>query len=45
MRAFLEAIRTGVPAAPTLDDGLAVQAVLEAALRSGASGTWESVPV
>ncbi len=45
MGAFLEAIRGGVPAAPTLDDGLAVQTVLDAALRAATSGCWESVPV
>ncbi len=44
MRAFLEAIRTGTPAPPTLEDGLAVQAVLDAAERSSISRCWESVP-
>jgi predicted dehydrogenase len=44
MRAFLEAIRSGVPAPPTLEDGLAVQAVLDAALRSATSRCWEPVP-
>jgi predicted dehydrogenase len=44
MRAFLEAIRSGVPAPPTLEDGLAVQAVLDAAQRSATSRCWEHVP-
>jgi predicted dehydrogenase len=43
MRSFLEAIRSGTPAPPTLDDGLAVQAVLDAAERSAISRCWESV--
>jgi predicted dehydrogenase len=43
MRAFLDAIRTGTPAAPSLEDGLAVQAVLDAAVRASASGCWERV--
>ena len=44
MRAFLEAIRSGMPVPPTLEDGLAVQAVLDAALRSANSRCWEHVP-
>lgn len=44
MRAFLAAIRSGVPAPPTLEDGLAVQAVLEAARRSATTRCWERVP-
>jgi predicted dehydrogenase len=44
MRAFLAAICSGMPAPPTLEDGLAVQAVLDAALRSATSRCWEQVP-
>lgn len=45
MRGFLAAIAAGRPASPTLEDGLAVQAVLEAAARSATSRRWEDVPV
>ncbi len=37
---FLKAIRDGLPASPTLADGLHVQEVMEAAERSAAAGRW-----
>jgi len=40
---FLRAIATNTPAAPTLADGLKVQAVMEAAMRSAAEGRWVTV--
>jgi predicted dehydrogenase len=40
---FVEAIRSGADRAPTLRDGLLTQAVIDAAVRSAASGTWEKV--
>ncbi|MEI8192023.1 MAG: Gfo/Idh/MocA family oxidoreductase, partial [candidate division NC10 bacterium] len=40
VRAFLKWIRSGVPAAPTLDHGYRVQCLLDAARRSDASGRW-----
>jgi predicted dehydrogenase len=40
---FLKAVAEGTPAAPTLADGLKVQAIMEATLRSSAEGRWVSV--
>jgi predicted dehydrogenase len=40
---FLKAIDEGRPAEPSLADGLHVQAVMEAAIRSSAEGGWVSV--
>jgi predicted dehydrogenase len=40
---FLKAVAEDTPAAPTLADGLQVQAIMEAALRSSAEGRWVSV--
>ncbi len=40
---FIRAIAQGRPAAPTLADGLHVQAVMEAAERSSARGGWVSI--
>ncbi len=41
---FLDAIRTGAPASPSLADGLRAQLVLEAATQSAAHGAWVDVP-
>ncbi|MDI2125617.1 Gfo/Idh/MocA family protein [Yinghuangia seranimata] len=43
-RDLLTAIGQGTGAAPDFTDGLGVQLVLDAALRSAASGTWQHVP-
>ncbi len=43
VRHFLEAIRTGNPASPSLADGLRAQAVLDAILASLARGGWVDV--
>jgi predicted dehydrogenase len=43
MRAFVGAVRGGTTSSPTLEDGLAVQAVLDAAQRAAASRRWERV--
>lgn len=40
---FLKAVANDTSAAPTLADGLKVQAVMEAALRSSAEGRWVEV--
>jgi predicted dehydrogenase len=40
---FVAAIRTGQDRAPTIRDGLLAQEVIEAAVRSTASGHWERV--
>jgi predicted dehydrogenase len=40
---FLTAIETGKPVWPTFRDGLAVWQVVDAALRSGATGAWVDV--
>ncbi|MEJ6403350.1 Gfo/Idh/MocA family protein [Yoonia sp. 2307UL14-13] len=40
---FLTAIETGQPVWPTFADGLAVARVVDAALRSSQSGTWQDV--
>jgi predicted dehydrogenase len=40
---FVEAIRSGQDLAPTLRDGLRAQLVIDAAVRSGATGKWEEV--
>jgi predicted dehydrogenase len=40
---FVRAVHDGTPFAPDFDDGVAVQAVLEAAERSVASGRWATV--
>lgn len=40
---FLEAIRTGIDVAPTVEDGLRTQAVLDAAVRASTSRRWEDV--
>ncbi|MCL1838934.1 MAG: Gfo/Idh/MocA family oxidoreductase [Propionibacteriaceae bacterium] len=44
MREFVTAIIEGRPAEPAFRDGLHAQEVAFAALRSAASGAWESVP-
>jgi predicted dehydrogenase len=41
---FVRAIAEKRPFAPDFDDGVAVQAVLDAALRSVATGRWVAVP-
>jgi predicted dehydrogenase len=41
---FLEAIATGNPAQPSLDDGLRLQRLLAAAERSARTQTWQSLP-
>jgi predicted dehydrogenase len=41
---FLDAIRTGAPASPSLADGLRAQLVLDAATQSAAHGAWVDVP-
>jgi len=41
---FVRALHDGTPFAPGFDDGVAVQAVLEAALQSTKDGTWVKVP-
>ena len=41
---FVQALATGAPFAPDFADGVAVQAVLEAALASAKKGTWVKVP-
>lgn len=41
---FVRALADGAPFAPDFDDGVAVQAVLEAALASTESGGWVKVP-
>jgi predicted dehydrogenase len=40
---FLKAIAEGRPSSPTLSDGLKVQEIMEAALRSSAEGRWVAV--
>jgi predicted dehydrogenase len=40
---FVHALHTGEPFAPNFDDGVAVQAVLDAALASAQSGAWVAV--
>jgi predicted dehydrogenase len=40
---FLDAIKTGVDAPPTIGDGLQTQAVLDAVVRAASSGRWETV--
>lgn len=41
---FIDAIRSGSPSpTPTFDDGLAAQAILEAAILSAGNGHWERV--
>lgn len=40
---FVQALHAGTPFAPDFGDGVAVQAVLDAALRSAASGRWVAV--
>jgi predicted dehydrogenase len=40
---FLKAVATDTPCAPTLADGLKIQAVMEAALRSSEEGRWVEV--
>ncbi len=37
---FLKAISEDLPTAPTLADGLHIQAAMEAAIRSSAEGRW-----
>ena len=44
LRTFLEAIQTGSNLPPTLEDGLATQAVLHAAALSSAQRCWVQVP-
>jgi predicted dehydrogenase len=41
---FVRALHDGSPFAPDFDDGVAVQAVLDAALASAKSGKWVKVP-
>jgi predicted dehydrogenase len=41
---FVKALHDGAPFAPDFDDGVAVQAVLEAALQSCVDGGWVKVP-
>lgn len=41
---FVRALHDGAPFAPDFDDGVAVQAVLDAALASAKSGKWVKVP-
>lgn len=41
---FVRALHDGTPFAPGFDDGVAVQAVLEAALQSTKDGSWVKVP-
>jgi len=41
---FVRALHDGTPFAPGFDDGVAVQAVLEAALQSTKDGAWVKVP-
>ena len=41
---FLDAIRTGGAASPSLADGLRAQLVLDAAATSAARGTWTKIP-
>ncbi|MGE3174232.1 MAG: Gfo/Idh/MocA family protein [Planctomycetota bacterium] len=41
---FVAALQSGRPFAPDFADGVAVQAVLEAAMRSAAKGGWVKVP-
>jgi predicted dehydrogenase len=41
---FVTALAAGQPFAPDFDDGVAVQAVLEAALQSAQQGQWTKVP-
>ncbi|WP_193142708.1 Gfo/Idh/MocA family protein [Meridianimarinicoccus sp. MJW13] len=41
---FLRAIETGTPAWPTFRDGLAVMRVVQAALTSSRTRTWQDVP-
>ncbi len=41
---FLRAVRAGEPGSPGLADALAAAEVLEAMIRSAASGAWEDVP-
>ena len=43
MHGFAQAIREGRDLQPTLSDGLRVQAVIDAALRSNVSRRWERV--
>ncbi len=40
---FLKAVANDIPTTPTLADGLKVQAVMEAAIRSSAEGRWVRV--
>ena len=40
---FVQALHTGEPFAPDFEDGVAVQAVLDAALASAQSGAWVAV--
>jgi predicted dehydrogenase len=41
---FLQAIREGRPCSPSFHDGVRVQAVMEAILRSARDGCWRDVP-
>ena len=41
---FVTSLADGHAFAPNFDDGVAVQAVLEAALQSATKGTWVKVP-
>jgi predicted dehydrogenase len=41
---FVTAVASGAPFAPDFDDGVRVMAVLEAALKSAATGRWVGVP-
>jgi len=45
MQDVVEAFRSGTQPRETFDDGLAVNAILDAAYRSMKSGSWESVQV
>ena len=40
---FLDGLASGKPAPPTFRDGLAVNRVTDAVLRSAQNGTWERV--
>jgi predicted dehydrogenase len=43
MRKWAEAIRTGTPASPSFDDGVKIQEILDAVLRSSQQGRWVDV--
>ena len=43
VRAFVDAVAAGARPAPSFDDGWRAQEVIDAALRSAASGRWEEV--